>query len=226
MTQSPSTSTTPLRASSTPPASTHGSSRASILGSSASAPAVRWPPRSVSSGIAAACASAGATSSLSFLPPGAAARPPSREPFGSVWGRTLASRRLSRDFTASAPPDLEGLMPTSAPRPCPGPGCRALVSGGGRCPACRRRYEEKRGTSTDRGYDGKWRGLRVAYLRQHQVCSIPGCGKPSTDVDHVQSIRLRPDLRLEWSNLRAYCHGHHSAKTARHDGSFGNARSR
>lgn len=88
----------------------------------------------------------------------------------------------------------------------------------------RRAYEEARGTGAARGYDGAWRGLRAAYLRQHPRCSEPGCSLPSTDADHVIPIRVNPVLRLEWKNLRAYCHAHHSAKTVREDGGLGRGR--
>lgn len=81
-----------------------------------------------------------------------------------------------------------------------------------------------RPTAAQRGYDGQWRGLRAAFIRQHPVCAVIGCGAPATDVDHIVAVRERPDLRLTWGNLRALCHGHHSAKTAREDGGFGHAR--
>jgi 5-methylcytosine-specific restriction endonuclease McrA len=79
-------------------------------------------------------------------------------------------------------------------------------------------YERQRGTSTARGYDAAWRKLRSQFLQQHPACSHPGCTLPATDVDHIVSIRDRPDLRLDWSNLRPYCHAHHSARTARDQG--------
>ncbi|MFC5386311.1 HNH endonuclease [Aquamicrobium segne] len=50
------------------------------------------------------------------------------------------------------------------------------------------------------------------------TCSTEGCGKPTTDVDHIQSIRERSDLRLVWANLRPFCHSCHSRHTARTQG--------
>jgi 5-methylcytosine-specific restriction endonuclease McrA len=38
------------------------------------------------------------------------------------------------------------------------------------------------------------------------------------DVDHLLSVRQHPELRLTWSNLRSFCHSHHSARTARDQG--------
>ncbi|MCO5078975.1 MULTISPECIES: HNH endonuclease signature motif containing protein [Hyphomicrobiales] len=47
------------------------------------------------------------------------------------------------------------------------------------------------------------------------MCCQPGCTARATEVDHVISVRQRPDLRLSWSNLRPFCKPHHSARTAR-----------
>ncbi|MEI6225759.1 MAG: HNH endonuclease [Deltaproteobacteria bacterium] len=44
------------------------------------------------------------------------------------------------------------------------------------------------------------------------------CGKPATDVDHVNSVAAHPELRLAPSNLRSFCHRCHSARTARDQG--------
>jgi 5-methylcytosine-specific restriction protein A len=40
-------------------------------------------------------------------------------------------------------------------------------------------------------------------------------------VDHIQSIKDRPDLRLEATNLQSLCWPCHNAKTNRSDGGFG-----
>jgi 5-methylcytosine-specific restriction protein A len=79
--------------------------------------------------------------------------------------------------------------------------------------ASRLAYERNRGSSVKRGYDNDWRKLRNAFLRQNPLCCEAGCGQPATQVDHVLSIRERPELRLTWSNLRAMCASHHSART-------------
>jgi 5-methylcytosine-specific restriction protein A len=86
--------------------------------------------------------------------------------------------------------------------------------------ASRLAYERQRGSSTARGYDNHWRKLRDAFIAENPLCCEPGCDQPSTDADHILSVRKRPDLRLAWHNLRPYCHGHHSARTAR-DQSWG-----
>jgi 5-methylcytosine-specific restriction protein A len=76
-------------------------------------------------------------------------------------------------------------------------------------------YDRQRPSSTERGYDAPWRKLRVVFLRAHPICCVAGCNEVATDVDHILSVRDRPDLRLEWSNARQMCHGHHSSRTAR-----------
>jgi 5-methylcytosine-specific restriction protein A len=75
-----------------------------------------------------------------------------------------------------------------------------------------------RATAKQRGYDVAWRKLRGRYLKTNPWCTAPGCQRRATDVDHVHSIRERPDLRLAWSNLRALCHPCHSRRTATEQG--------
>ena len=43
---------------------------------------------------------------------------------------------------------------------------------------------------------------------------VVGCTRLATDVDHALPIAQYPALRLEWFNLRALCHQHHSRRTA------------
>lgn len=119
-------------------------------------------------------------------------------------------------------------MPWAPPKHCP---AGHPPYSGARCPACaaaRRQsseqrakaaaYDAGRGSAASRGYDADWRRCRKMFLAQHPICSHPGCGKPATDVDHIVSPKDRPDLRLSWSNLRPFCHSHHSARTARDQG--------
>jgi 5-methylcytosine-specific restriction enzyme A len=79
-----------------------------------------------------------------------------------------------------------------------------------------------RPSARKRGYDAAWERVRRDFLRAHPVCSVPGCGCRATDVDHVERVRDKPSRRLDPTNLVAYCHAHHSAKTAAEDGGFGN----
>lgn len=82
----------------------------------------------------------------------------------------------------------------------------------------KREHDRTRPNANDRGYDAAWRKLRAVFIRAHPVCQHPGCTAASLDVDHIKSIAEAPELRLVWSNLRALCRPHHSARTARDQG--------
>lgn len=70
-----------------------------------------------------------------------------------------------------------------------------------------------------------WREVRRRVLKAAGYrCAVPGCPARATHVDHVQSRRVAPARALDPSNLQPLCHRHHSAKTARRDGGFGNTR--
>jgi 5-methylcytosine-specific restriction protein A len=66
-----------------------------------------------------------------------------------------------------------------------------------------------------RGYDGDWRRLRAAVLRDEPTCRL--CRRaPATEVDHIVSFRGVADpLRLARSNLRPVCKPCHRSRTAR-----------
>lgn len=117
-------------------------------------------------------------------------------------------------------------MPISPPSLCTNH-CGALVYGGGQCPNClaetRRERDKQRPNAATRGYDSKWREMRDWYLQRHPTCTEPGCIEPATDVDHIDGRGPHGPRGYDPSNLRAYCHAHHSAKTALHDGGFGHA---
>lgn len=114
-------------------------------------------------------------------------------------------------------------MSVKPPRICR---CGRKVPSGEICVCQRARqaeYDKGRGTAAERGYDSKWRALRLKFIKVNPICCEHGCGRPTEEVDHIISVRERPDLRLAWKNLRPYCKSHHSARTAR-DQSFGRAR--
>jgi|ERR1035438_705761 5-methylcytosine-specific restriction protein A len=106
-------------------------------------------------------------------------------------------------------------MPTAAPKACICQPCPNLAEYRGRCREHARRAEIARGTTTERGYNGDWQRLRNAKLATDPVCQIrTHCkGLVASEVDHIVPIRVRPDLRLEWSNLQSACKRCHSAKT-------------
>jgi 5-methylcytosine-specific restriction endonuclease McrA len=101
-------------------------------------------------------------------------------------------------------------MPSAPPRACR---CGALVPAGKRCPRCTKAAERVRGNAAERGYDADWRRVRAQHLAEHPWCSVAGCGEPAVEVDHVISVRERPELRLDRGNLRSMCKPHHSART-------------
>lgn len=96
-----------------------------------------------------------------------------------------------------------------------------------RCPRCprmmpcsehgARQYDAWRGSSTSRGYDAAWRRVRVAYLAENPLCAdcFPHRLTPATEVHHVAKVADRPDLRLDFDNLKALCKACHSARTAK-----------
>jgi len=109
-------------------------------------------------------------------------------------------------------------MPTIR-RPCPS--CRVVLIASPQrlCPACTRRVDQARGSATSRGYSYTGTRRRAPVLAEQPICASPGCTLPSVDVDHVLSKRKGgTDDR---SNLIAFCHRHHSQKTALTDGGFG-----
>ena len=67
-----------------------------------------------------------------------------------------------------------------------------------------------------------WQELRAKALRRDKyICLHCGAkcigakkGGVSPHVDHIQTIRDRPDLKLSLSNLRTLCHSCHSKVTA------------
>ncbi len=112
-------------------------------------------------------------------------------------------------------------MPRRAGSPCRVAGCAGVVPGGEA--ACTAGHGQSRPTvdgresASRRGYDARWRRLRVMFLRRHPLCADPfqvhgGSPVPATDVDHVQPLRDGGSNRID--NLQQLCHSCHSRKTA------------
>jgi hypothetical protein len=66
-------------------------------------------------------------------------------------------------------------------------------------------------------YDHDWERLARLFLKAHPVCMVRGCGRPARHADHIVTVRAAPQLRLEWTNLQALCHQHHSRLTHAYD---------
>lgn len=119
-------------------------------------------------------------------------------------------------------------MPLKPWKQCGNPRCPNLTRGP-YCDECKPKQNRKH--RSDNFYrSAAWLRLRRAHLREHPLCvdcvEDPSIDPPAlaTEVDHVQSIRDRPDLKLDPSNLASLCKSHHSRKTVLFDGGFGNPR--
>lgn len=81
-------------------------------------------------------------------------------------------------------------MPTAPRRPCRKPGCHALHgNASGYCDthqlaAKRERWDDDRGTASQRGYGAHWRKVRDAILRRYPLCQAEGCTQAATVVHH------------------------------------------
>lgn len=81
-----------------------------------------------------------------------------------------------------------------------------------------------RESSTERGYNGRWRKARDGWLRSHPLCvhcERDGRVRAANEVDHI--IPHKGDMGLFWDNTnwQSLCKPCHSLKTATEDGGFG-----
>jgi 5-methylcytosine-specific restriction endonuclease McrA len=58
-----------------------------------------------------------------------------------------------------------------------------------------------------------WRRLRLRVLAEEPVCAIPGCGRPSTEVDHIVPLAAG-GAPLDRANLQGLCQPHNASKGA------------
>jgi 5-methylcytosine-specific restriction protein A len=117
-------------------------------------------------------------------------------------------------------------MPWRPRRPCSWKGCPLLVTSRF-CAAHASAYDLIRGTARARGYDQDHEAWRAAVLARDPFCKDPDRRHPlegvrSTVADHIVPVRADGPWSLE--NGQGLCASCHSAKTARVDGGFGNAR--
>lgn len=106
---------------------------------------------------------------------------------------------------------------------CNGPGCqRRTVAGRRYCPTCNAAFRQRerarkraadaaRPSSDARGYDRRWRRIRLGVLAEHPFCQTPGCPWPASEVDHI--VPLSAGGTHDRDNLQALCKRCHSAKT-------------
>jgi 5-methylcytosine-specific restriction protein A len=80
-------------------------------------------------------------------------------------------------------------------------------------------YDAQRGSSTERGYGGKWRLYSRARLRKHPNCVH--CGKVATITNHIRSAKQFPELFWDKSNHESVCVGCNNRIAIAREGGFG-----
>lgn len=75
--------------------------------------------------------------------------------------------------------------------------------------AARRRYDQRKGSSTARGYGQHHRKLRTIVLNEQPLCAM--CDRAwATDLDHIDGNNRNTDR----ANLQGLCRSCHARKTA------------
>lgn len=83
--------------------------------------------------------------------------------------------------------------------------------------AYQKRLDALRGSASARGYDAAWHALRARHIAEHPhcvACAAAGTARRAEIVDHIQPVKVRPDLRLDAGNLRSLCRPCHTRRTA------------
>lgn len=122
-------------------------------------------------------------------------------------------------------------LATRAKTICRQPGCRMLVDVSGYCESHeklhRKQVDDRRGSSSERGYGSRWQKARATFLRRNPICveclkaKIP---TPAVIVDHIIPHKGDQDLFWDTSNWQPLCKLHHDQKTATEDGGFGRSK--
>lgn len=96
---------------------------------------------------------------------------------------------------------------------------------GGSCDKCGAGKRcNKSMTTTERGYDGRWKALSVRVRAEQPLCEVclaAGIVTPATEVHHKITVEDAPWLRLERSNLMSLCNACHDAEHAGMSGKMG-----
>ena len=119
-------------------------------------------------------------------------------------------------------------MPSKLKHPCSKPGCPRLTINR----FCtehekqdRKEADTRRLPAHERGYDHKWHQASKRYLKENPLCeecAKEGIDAPARCVDHITPHK--GDMVKFWNqdNWQGLCFRHHSIKTAKEDGGFGN----
>lgn len=123
-------------------------------------------------------------------------------------------------------------MPTAPITLCTHAGCNARAVADGKCqlhqtksiaPLSRPhkiRHKDKRPSAHRRGYDGKWRQARLAFLDNNPLCVMcqsQGLLVAATVVDHIIPHRGNQARFWDMTNWQALCKSCHDTKTATTD---------
>ncbi len=110
-------------------------------------------------------------------------------------------------------------MPRKPPHICQ---CGKVVQDGQRCgcgAAAKRerdkRADQKRGTSSQRGYTGAWDMAKAGFLAKHRFCVF--CGADANTVDHKRPHRGDRELFWDRTNWQALCGTCHNSTKQRHE---------
>ena len=80
-----------------------------------------------------------------------------------------------------------------------------------------RETDQRRGSSTQRGYDYRWQRYRARFLAEHPLCATcERAGKITlaNEVDHIRPHRGNPALFWDRRNHQSLCKPCHSRKSA------------
>lgn len=82
-----------------------------------------------------------------------------------------------------------------------------------------KQYDRQRGSAAKRGYDHKWRAVRILKLQRNPFCQdCEAAGfflMPATEPHHIKKVSEFPELRLDIGNLISLCKSCHSKRTRR-----------
>lgn len=123
-------------------------------------------------------------------------------------------------------------MPFAPKRPCTHPGCPQLTDHG-QCEQHRRQtqreVDRRRPTATQRGYDGKWKIARDAFLKRNPYCAEcqrQGKITKANVVDHIKAHKGNMQLFWDVKNWEALCGFHNRSKAAKQEGRWGDVKDR